>query len=191
MNTVTKDLSGRTFGDLTVIAFDGFKGDTPKHSYWLCQCICGETRSVRGTDLVRLKTLRCVKCSTAQGVKKRSALVSLPPTEAAIRSLIGQYKSNAKRRNLDFSLDRASLEKLFFGPCTYCGVLPSEVHRPKPNRGGVLHNGIDRAVNSEGYTSKNAVSCCSTCNFAKREMGTAQFLEWVHRVVLHQARVNV
>lgn len=46
----TKDLTGRQFGELTVIK-DTDRRDTSKTIIWECRCSCGETAFVRGNDL--------------------------------------------------------------------------------------------------------------------------------------------
>ena len=48
-------------------------------------------------------------------------------------------------------------------------------------------NGIDRINNSVGYTEKNSVPCCGTCNVAKGQMTLAEFKLWIARI---HARLN-
>lgn len=38
--------------------------------------------------------------------------------------------------------------------------------------------GLDRIDSTKGYTMDNLVSCCETCNRAKRHMSLAEFREW-------------
>ena len=60
----TKDLTGQTFGYLTVVDRDGgLYGDSPA---WRCKCVCGNTVTVRGQSLKKGLTLSC-------GCKKLSA----------------------------------------------------------------------------------------------------------------------
>jgi hypothetical protein len=45
----TIDISGERFGKLTVI-----ERDMSKHggaAYWICKCDCGNTKSIRGSNL--------------------------------------------------------------------------------------------------------------------------------------------
>lgn len=44
-----KDLTGKTFGDWTVIRFSDVGKD--RSAYWICRCVCGEERRVRGGHL--------------------------------------------------------------------------------------------------------------------------------------------
>jgi len=59
-----KDLTGLTFGDLTVLRRDGHKG---KKVMWLCRCQCGREKSIFGSGLTsgRSRTCGCSKTTTA------------------------------------------------------------------------------------------------------------------------------
>jgi len=55
-----KDLTGQTFGNLKVIS----RGEAPYgcltgQAFWLCQCICGNTKSIRGQSLRSGQTRSC------------------------------------------------------------------------------------------------------------------------------------
>ena len=53
----TDDLTGKTFGRLTVLKRDYEK--VGANAYWICQCECGKTTTVRGTDLKQGHTQSC------------------------------------------------------------------------------------------------------------------------------------
>lgn len=53
----TDDLTGRNFGRLTVIKRDFEK--TGSNAYWICQCECGKTTTVRSADLKNGHTRSC------------------------------------------------------------------------------------------------------------------------------------
>jgi hypothetical protein len=50
-------LEGHQFGILTVREFVGF--NERRQSVYRCECLCGETRIVRGTELTALAVRRC------------------------------------------------------------------------------------------------------------------------------------
>jgi len=56
MNSRIKDLTNKTFGYLMVKSFSHIK---KRITYWLCECICGKTKIILGTDLTRGKTKSC------------------------------------------------------------------------------------------------------------------------------------
>lgn len=62
------DLVGKTFGRLTVVAFHHSDG---KRVHWLCKCVCGRTRVVKGN---RLKGGHTVSCGCARGQKPTHGL---------------------------------------------------------------------------------------------------------------------
>ena len=51
------DLTGHQFGILTVREFVGV--NERRQAMYRCECLCGETRIVRGTDLTTLAVRRC------------------------------------------------------------------------------------------------------------------------------------
>jgi hypothetical protein len=71
--------------------------------------------------------------------------------------------------------------------CHYCGADPGRRTRTKNGAGAFLGNGIDRVENQWGYETANVVACCSRCNYAKRDMPTADFLAWAEAIHRHSS----
>lgn len=67
----SKDLSQKQFGDLTVIEQDTSKATKcGKHMYWICSCnICGNTKSIRSSDLISGYVVDC-GCRRSQRASK-------------------------------------------------------------------------------------------------------------------------
>lgn len=82
------------------------------------------------------------------------------------------YKKSAVKRNLEFDISFEDFVLLLSYECTYCG-------EPKAN-------GIDRVDNSIGYIAGNMVSCCSYCNFMKRDKTRDEFINHCVKVYNHQ-----
>jgi hypothetical protein len=61
------DLTGQTFGRLTVIERDSSRNGT----YFLCQCTCGNLKSIKSNDLKRGSTLSC-SCLRSETSKNKS-----------------------------------------------------------------------------------------------------------------------
>lgn len=57
------NLTGRKFGELTVLRLDENQNGKSRNYKWLCQCSCGEIVSVYGSNLKRGNSTRCRKCS--------------------------------------------------------------------------------------------------------------------------------
>lgn len=54
---LSKDLTGQKFGELTVIKLD--KDNQKKGAYWICQCSCGNIKSISASSLKDGKTKSC------------------------------------------------------------------------------------------------------------------------------------
>lgn len=70
MNNRIKDITGQTFGRLTVIKHAGF--DSNRHSLWLCKCQCGNEKVISNANLGR-NTFSC-GC-----LHKETAIANLTP----------------------------------------------------------------------------------------------------------------
>lgn len=79
-----------------------------------------------------------------------------------------KYKSNAYRKNLEFSLSKEEFGNLLNGNCCYCGTNEKI--------------GIDRIDNTLGYIIGNCVSCCSLCNKMKTNLNREVFLEQCKKI---------
>lgn len=149
-----------------------FRGAKSKHSTTLCRCDCGEERLVRTSKLRLGLVTMCATCARREAAKRGGVSRSLPAQEAKARERFGIYIANARRRGLEFELSFERATQLMSQSCRYCGETPA--------------GGIDRMRNDIGYTHDNSASCCSLCNYAKREMSVEQFLEWARKINDHQ-----
>lgn len=159
--TMKLDLVGQTFGGLTVIYRNN------KNGKWTCLCECGNTKDINGSDM---KAGKITSCGCHRENKPRRFY----------NTLYCQYKSNAKKRKLDFSLDKESFKNLVSSNCRYCGVEPFQHLTSVYN--DIAYIGIDRVDNTKGYIEDNVVSCCKHCNIAKRNLSEKQFFEWIGKV---------
>lgn len=174
------DRTGQRFGRLTIKSFSHRKG---KHLYWLCECDCGNEKTIEATSLLRGATKSC-------GCLHRELMISGDAArrghngrrglEVAEDAIYHGYKKSAKYRDLEFSLDREYFVALAHQPCAYCGDMDG---RKKRYTGDEFRmNGIDRVDNTKGYIKGNVVSCCKMCNRAKRDYEKSTFLSWIKRV---------
>lgn len=154
---------GDVFGSLTVMSVG--KGGKHRHAEALCLCACGEQRNVRVDRLRRGEIDRCATCS------RKAAWVSRPRADNVQRDIAvreSYYRCNARRRSLVWGLTRNQFKSLTTGSCAYCGSVPAL--------------GVDRQINTIGYTTANSVSCCAACNYAKRDMNADDFLAHVAKI---------
>jgi hypothetical protein len=83
-------------------------------------------------------------------------------------------KSQARRRGLEWSISRETLEILQKSSCFYCGGKVS-----------LVATGLDRVDNTKGYTMQNVVPCCKVCNMVKGYAHTKE-----ETLVMIEAREN-
>jgi hypothetical protein len=179
-----KDIAGRRFGRLVVVKRVGSCYD--RQVLWRCICDCGAEKDIAAGHLNHGRTLSCgclARESTSARFTGRPGPNKMPPGVAALNHLIGMYKRGARLRGLEWSLTKQEAEHLFRGVCNYCGIEPTQSHfSSSQDTQPFTYNGIDRVDNSTGYTPSNTVSCCVTCNYAKRDMESADFLAWAKRL---------
>lgn len=167
-----KNLVGQRFSKLIVLDFIGYN-KTGKR-VWKCQCDCGRIKNILGASLVTGYTKAC-GCGTHS---KRA----LPKGEAAFNRLFGVYKRLAKERNYDFKLTKDEFRIFTKQNCYYCSIEPSSITKCGRDNGGYIYNGIDRKINSIGYTIENCVSCCGSCNTIKMDLDIDPFLDKIKRI---------
>lgn len=69
------DLSGKKFGEITVIEKDIELSKEKKKVYWKCLCSCGRTKSIRGDGLKKIQT--CGECKKDLSNQRFERLVAL------------------------------------------------------------------------------------------------------------------
>lgn len=170
-----KDLTGQKFTKLTVIERVGV---SPTHSaLWRCVCECGREKIVSSDSLKR-----------QYGTKSCGCLKYTAHNDASFNELLSTYRSNASKRNLEWSLSKEQFRELTGQNCYYCGKEPFNVYRRKtilyPN-GSYKYNGVDRIDNHIGYIVGNVVPCCKHCNIAKATRSYDEFIGWIRSVYNH------
>src|SRR5712692_7244691 len=172
------DLTGRRFFRLTILG--GRKTTrTPGGWYvttWRCRCDCGQERDIQTSNFRYGTTKRC-GCwgpeNTSRRMRKESGF-------AATTQVWGYYTANARRRGIDWHLDREQFTKLILDQCWYCGEFESMTATKHKDQ--IRHNGIDRVDPSRGYTPENCVTACKICNQAKADLTLQAFKDWLNRV---------
>lgn len=97
------------------------------------------------------------------------------------RRLLHKYKRNAKANNREFELTDDECHVLFKASCHYCGGRPKKVMDER-GRFPYFYNGIDRLVQSEGYSNANVVTACYVCNMAKGRLDYSEFMILVKKI---------
>lgn len=174
---IKNNLTGKKINRLLVI--EPIPRDLHKRTKYRCLCDCGKEVIVEGSKITNghTKSCGCYRDTVDYGAANRK-----PKGEANKNSLISSYKSNAKRKKLEFNLTNDEMVKLFQSNCFYCGSEPKNIYdRPRTN-GAYVYNGIDRKDNKIGYVLDNVVPCCSQCNYVKNSFDYVDFIKWVDTV---------
>lgn len=179
-----KDVTGQRFGKLVVLELDRVEG---KISYWRCRCDCGGFKVCRRANLGRsCNSCGCIKLARILDINE--ARIGTGTVEALYNKYRKDYVQGAKQKGRSFNLTYDEFVALTKKPCEYCGSPPSHKKTDPFTKVSILVNGIDRVDNEQGYLVANSVSCCRTCNLAKRQLSVHEFLQWAERIHQHQFR---
>ena len=172
----TINIVGQTFGELTVIELSN---TTSQHgsAVWVCKCSCGNVTTALGT------MLRVGKRTTCGAIDKHGAISR---STGDIRpSLIRRLKTDAKRRNYEFSVDNGYLWNLFCaqsGKCVYSDDDISFAYK----RNGIVSPSttasLDRIDNNLGYTIGNLQWIHKDLNKMRMCLPEDVFLYWCNAV---------
>jgi len=166
------NISGQKFERLMVIEDSGKR--RRGSVVWTCLCDCGKTIEAIGNELKNGRVLSC-GCYHKDVIRKEKGIASL-------NRLFYSYKKRANLKGLEFELTKEYFKNIITEKCYYCGRSPKTIYIRKYMNGGTTFNGIDRIDNLKGYTQDNIVTCCSTCNYAKRSMSQKDFFEWINEL---------
>jgi hypothetical protein len=139
-------------------------------------------------NIVKSNSCGCLKKDSSTW--KRAGAINrpwtLPEGEASFRALYSTYKRSANKREIEFLLTKDQFKELIVQPCFYCGSAgQSQKMGCKRSNGSFSYTGIDRFDNRVGYTEKNSVPCCKTCNFMKLDHDFEAFMKHLQKIINH------
>ena len=168
------DLSGKVFGDLTVIQRDFSKQDKV---YFICKCKCGKIKSIFSHYLTAGKNKTCGCSRKFVGEKSNSW--------KGCGNITGHYfahiKGQAKIRNLEFNVTVEDLWELYQsqnGKCKLTGLsIDLFIDRNK-----IRTASLDRIDNSRGYIIGNIQWLHKDINYMKRILTQEKLIEYCHLI---------
>jgi hypothetical protein len=179
------------FGRLTVLreappAFCVRKkenGRTSKHriKQWLCLCDCGNEKAVAQCHLLRKKH-QTFSCGCA---RKGPKSVIWRGYKEISGHLWGSTKTNAKKRNLDFTITIEEMWDLFIKQGKICALsgLPLKFDTSTNSKDG--NASIDRIDSNKGYIIDNVQWVDKRINEMKWNLGEEEFIEFCHLVAVN------
>jgi hypothetical protein len=189
-----KDLSGEKFGYLVVlerVEVDEVKSHDGKYIFWLCKCICGASKIIRGDSLRNNVTS---SCGCLHPRKPHT-----DPATPRISSAKNIYRNVYHDGNLTFD----EFYQLSQQNCHYCGAKPTNkfnlFKRGKNQRnssqfskdhGDFIYNGLDRIDSSLPHDKNNVVTCCYPCNWSKSNRTVQEFESWIMRAAINLYQRN-
>jgi len=112
-----------------------------------------------------VKNRVCTECREPNSViKERMKQFRLTPL-----GRYNSYKQGAAKRGLEFTLTLEDFNRFWQEPCAYCGE-------------DIQTIGLDRMVNSKGYTLDNVCLCCWDCNNMKSDKDALDWLGAIRRI---------
>ncbi|ORZ29946.1 hypothetical protein BCR44DRAFT_47165 [Catenaria anguillulae PL171] len=176
---------------------------------------CGETKDI-GLDFVmriggRGYKSHCLKCDMAAGrhiaYRKRQREIDEQAFLRHNAEVLRKWRANnpesderwrvarrqdanvriqaiirgASTRGISFKMDDLDKMKVKLSqPCAYCGHFDKD---------GDL-NGLDRVINTHGYSDANTVSCCHICNLIKHTNPLDDFIRTVCNIASHHDDIS-
>ena len=185
VGTSIVDLTGRTFGKLSVISISD-KRAKGGQIQWDCTCSCGGMYTALGASL---KSSKCVSCGCMRGghSNKDRKHTLLTNAYGAVKTRHCN-KGFLIRDLISFGL----FKNISSMPCMYCGSAPGRViyerlnNKRKRRSDTVIHiSGIDRVDSAKGYVEGNVVPCCSICNYMKGAMEQKPHAAYLKQLTIH------
>lgn len=153
-------------------------GNISRRYKWLFTCDCGGEIITDKDAVVAGKTRSC------------GCLRGLEQEQASLNAFYRGYVKGAEKRNLKFELTIEEFKEITSQDCFYCGHPPDKERKGAPYlKGFYKGSGVDRKINSIGYTLMNCVACCETCNFMKRSMDEHHFISHISKILKRRENV--
>lgn len=176
---------GKKFGKLLVLEFAGLipmhnpNSKTKSEGTFKVRCDCGAEKIIP-TERLRGGTKSCGcsannKCGISPNRKLELGI-------GAFNNIFNYYRSNARKRNLEFTIPREEFMRLTLLNCTYCDAAPANKKESKHYYGAFVYNGIDRIDNTKGYILGNCTPCCKMCNIMKNIFSEKEFKEKITKL---------
>lgn len=140
-----KDLSGLTFGRLTVVGID--PSSQPRDIRWLCRCACGSSGTFRGGNLKSGATTSCGCFQREMSVQRHKTHGASRTAEFSVWAGMWQRCTNPKHAGYSKYKDRAPPERWR----DFSAFLSDMGSRPS------VYHSLERVRNEEPYGPDNCV----------------------------------
>lgn len=174
------DLSNREFGWLRVKQDGSRKREGSRQLWWLCDCKCGRTVEVRGTELRAGRTTSC-------GCKRKLPAINYK----GYYDLSGGYwymiQQHATVKNRAFAITIEQAWQQFIRQdkrCALTGVALTLVRNYRYAKSQQTAS-LDRIDSSKGYTVDNIQWVHKHVNNMKQYYSQDEYINWCRLVTIH------
>lgn len=175
-----KDITGKTFGKLTVLNLH-HRNERGK-VFYMCQCACGRQAIVCRCNLLRGITKSC-GCFKDEELKRLHF--------QGIGELHGKFFNHiayhAKRRNLPFEITCQQAWDKFIQQGRQCALTGEPIHFKQYTSKGEQTASLDRIDSSKGYTVNNIQWIHKTVNKMKMSLPESVFFDWIVKIFFHKS----
>ena len=173
MNKRIKNIENFKFDKLTAIK----PVEKPEHiqsknrgAWWLCNCVCGNSRIVRSSELLRGDTKSCGCGNKFENSHRYKGVGKLA------QSKFSHIEWGAKKRGVEFDITKEYAWELYQeqnGRCYYTNL---EIELKPRNSVGGMTASLDRIDSSKGYIIGNIVWVHKDVNLMKNIFSEEYFL---------------
>lgn len=178
-NMKLDDLTGRTFGNITVVSYSHrVINGSHYHHYWNCIDNDGYKKKISSSNL---KSGRVKSCS-GLNKRKRKHHARWSGYGDISGSYLYQIKSGAKIRNIHFSITIEFMWKLFLHQNKRCALSGVELTFPTCDRKRDGTASLDRIDSNKGYVKDNVQWVHKDLNIIKNNHDLDYFIEMCKNV---------
>lgn len=166
-----------------------------REQLWKAECIkCHKIQVIRLANAKKRVTDGCSYCDGRKKLMPRGSNMKAclyTQDELSYNSYKRRIEAMNRHETIkhkEWNLSLEEYSKLIHQNCAYCGAIPEE--KPHLNRKSnpnehFTANGIDRIDSNVGYTIKNCVPCCTTCNRMKSDLTLSEWKNKMKKILNH------
>lgn len=186
-----KDLTGQTFGMLTVISTSGSKGNGKnKKAVWKCLCSCGTEKEVVTTHLTRGSVVSC-GCKT-HGFGTSSRAWKGEGDISGQTWCVIKHQATRRSRVLEFNVSHEYVWELFLKQKGRCAVSGKPIwfeHKDGTrfvDKRSDKTASLDRIDSNKGYVPGNVQWVHKDVNIMKQDLSDEDFINWCKTIADYQ-----
>lgn len=181
-----QNLIGKKFGRLTIIKYSYTK---KRKIYWICKCDCGTIKSISVWSLLNGATKSC-GCLNLDIIHLKKG--HNHPKSTGYKDITGNYwsgvKSNAKERNLNFSISKEYIWNLYEQQNKKCAL--SGIPLIFSGYSSTIEQtaSIDRIDSNQGYIEGNIQIIHKDINIFKHKIPQEKFIKYCNLIAKQHPR---